>query len=140
MGEQPVTGDRATTAGMTADGTTAAAVPGAGMSADSPDAPSAAAPGAGMSADAGGASTGPQQRTADVVPGPGGVMTDEVGVVTGELTLRTEYADGQVTLRVQYKDADEWYVVTGGRTPLADPAGLDAVHAIAVALLNRPEG
>ena len=41
---------------------------------------------------------------------------------------------------MQYKDADEWYAVTGGRAPLADPADLDAVHAIAVALLNRPEG
>ena len=80
---------------MTADGAAGAAVPGAGMSAD---------------ATAGGA----QNRTADIVAGPGGVMTDEVGVVTGELTLRTEYADGQVTLRVQYKDADEWYAVTGG--------------------------
>lgn len=71
---------------------------------------------------------------------PGGVMTDEVGVVTGELTLRTEWADGQVTLRVQYKDADEWYAVTGGRVALPDATGLDAVHAVAVALLNRPEG
>ena len=50
-------------------------------------------------------------------------MTDEVGVVTGDLTLRTEYARRQVTLRVQYKDADEWYAVTGGRAALADPAG-----------------
>jgi hypothetical protein len=79
-------------------------------------------------------------RTTDIVPGPGGVMTDEVGVVTGELTLRTELSDGQVTLRVQYKDADEWYVVTGGRARLADPADLEAVHAIAVGLLHRPEG
>ncbi|GAB3796257.1 hypothetical protein [Micromonospora zhanjiangensis] len=79
-------------------------------------------------------------RSADIVPGPGGVMTDEVGVVTGELTLRTEYADGRVTLRVQYKDADEWYAVTGGSAPLTDPAALDAVHTIAVGLLNRPDG
>lgn len=79
-------------------------------------------------------------RTTDIVPGPGGVMTDEVGVVTGELTLRTEFSDGQVTLRVQYKDADEWYVVTGGRAPLADPADLAGVHTIAVGLLHRPEG
>jgi hypothetical protein len=71
--------------------------------------------------------------------GPGGVMTDEVGVVTGELTLRTEVTGGQVTLRVQYKDADEWYVVTGSRAPLKDPADIDAVHALAVALLHRPE-
>lgn len=68
-------------------------------------------------------------------------MTDEVGVVTGELTLRTEVDDaGEVRLRVQYKDAAEWYVVTGGRTRLADPADLDAVHAVAAGLLHRPEG
>ncbi|MEU3453125.1 hypothetical protein ABZ671_05925 [Micromonospora sp. NPDC006766] len=117
-------------AGMTADGTPpgCADVPGAGMSADA--APPGGAP----------EGAGPQQRTTDITAGPGGVMTDEVGVVTGELTLCTEYADGQVTLHVQYKDADEWYVVTGGKVPLADPAGLDAVHAIAVALLDRPEG
>ena len=41
---------------------------------------------------------------------------------------------------MQYKDADEWYAVTGAPAELADPAGLDAVHAVAVALLNRPEG
>jgi hypothetical protein len=41
---------------------------------------------------------------------------------------------------VQYKDADEWYVVTGASVALADPAGLDAVHGVAVGLLNRPEG
>lgn len=130
MSEEPATDAKAaadtapSAAGMTADGTgdTPAAVPGAGMVADSTGA------------------SAPQSRTADIVPGPGGVMTDEVGVVTGELTLRTEYADGKVTLRVQYKDADEWYVVTGGSVALADPAGLDAVHAVAVALLNRPEG
>ncbi|MET7710063.1 hypothetical protein [Micromonospora sp. NPDC005413] len=130
MSEEAATGAGATadtgpaTAGMTADGT-----------AETP----AAVPGAGMVADAGGAG-GAQSRTTDIVPGPGGVMTDEVGVVTGDLTLRTEYADGKVTLRVQYKDADEWYVVTGASVALADPAGLDAVHGVAVGLLNRPEG
>ena len=78
-------------------------------------------------------------RTADV-NAPGGVMTDEVGVITGELTVRTELAGDRVTIHVQYKDADEWYVVTGGRASLKDPADLDAVHTLAVALLHRPEG
>jgi hypothetical protein len=78
--------------------------------------------------------------TTDITAGPGGVMTDEVGVITGDLTLATELTADQVTLRVQYKDADEWYVVTGGRCTLKDPADLDAVHAIAVGLLHRPEG
>lgn len=82
-----------------------------------------------------------EQRTADIVAGPGGVMTDEVGVVTGDLTLRTELDDaGQVTLRVQYREADEWYAVTGGRAKLADPRDVDAVHTVATALLNRPNG
>ncbi|MEU7974791.1 hypothetical protein ACFYPG_12715 [Micromonospora sp. NPDC005553] len=111
----------------------------AGMTADGAAETPAAVPGAGMVADSSGAA-GPQSRTTDIVPGPGGVMTDEVGVVTGDLTLRTEYADGKVTLRVQYKDADEWYAVTGTSVTLADPAGLDAVHGVAVGLLNRPEG
>jgi hypothetical protein len=79
-------------------------------------------------------------RTADITPGPGGVMTDEVGVVTGPLTLRTEVAGDVVTLRVQYQEAAEWYAVTGGRATLSDPADIDAVHAIAVGLLHRPEG
>ena len=86
------------------------------------------------------AGSGTDTRTSDIVAGPGGVMTDEVGVITGELTLRTEFRDGGVTLQVQYKDADEWYVVSGGRVPMPEPRCLDAVHQIAAALLHRPEG
>jgi hypothetical protein len=82
----------------------------------------------------------PPALTTDVVPGPGGVMTDEVGVITGELTLRTETgAGGAVVVRVQYKEAEEWYTVTGGRITVHDPADAAAVHQLAVALLNRPE-
>ena len=77
-------------------------------------------------------------RSSDV-NAPGGVMTDEAGVITGELTLRSELSGATVTLRVQYKDADEWYAVTNGTATLKDPADLDAVHALAVALLHRPE-
>jgi hypothetical protein len=82
-----------------------------------------------------------EQRTTDITAGPGGVMTDEVGVVTGDLTLRTEIDESnKAVIRVQYKDADEWYTVTGAKASLADPRDADAVHGIAVALLNRPEG
>ena len=79
-----------------------------------------------------------KSRSSDV-NAPGGVMTDEAGVITGELTLRTELSGATVTLRVQYKDAEEWYAVTDGTAALKDPADLDAVHALAVALLQRPE-
>jgi hypothetical protein len=76
----------------------------------------------------------------DIKTGPGGVMTDEVGVITGDLTLRTEVKDHDATVKVQYKDAAEWYTVTGGKAKLVDPKDAEAVHAIAVGLLNRPEG
>lgn len=70
---------------------------------------------------------------------PGGVMTDEVGVITGEVTLVTEAAGAEVTMTVQYKDADEWYHVTGGRFTVADPADAEVAHELAVKLLHRPE-
>ena len=76
----------------------------------------------------------------DIVAGPGGVMTDEVGVVTGDLTIRTELSGSDVVVRVQYKDADEWYAVTGAKTTLRDPADIDALHTVVVGILNRPEG
>ena len=55
------------------------------------------------------------QRTANVIAPPGGVMTDEVGVITGDLTLRSELSGGKVTVHVQYKDAGEWYKVDVNR-------------------------
>lgn len=79
-------------------------------------------------------------RTTDITAGQGGVMTDEVGVVTGDLTLRSELTGDQVKVHVQYKDAEEWYAVTGATTKLKDPADLDAVHNVAVGILNRPQG
>lgn len=76
----------------------------------------------------------------DIVAGPGGVMTEEVGVVTGDLTVRTELDSLSVVVRVRYRDAAEWYTVTGGRVEVADPRDAAAVHRITVGLLNRPEG
>jgi hypothetical protein len=86
------------------------------------------------------ARVGDSRRT-DITAGPGGVMTDEVGVVTGELTVRTDLDDDLVVrVHVQYKDAEEWYAVTGARTRVKDAADLDAVHDVTVALLDRPLG
>ncbi|MEU6053153.1 hypothetical protein ABZ829_22310 [Streptomyces xanthochromogenes] len=72
-----------------------------------------------------------------VVAGPGGAMTDEVGVITGDLTVRTtRQADHRVAVAVQYTGADEWYTLTG--SPITVPDGqledyhhrvLDAVEA-----------
>ncbi|MFB7983602.1 hypothetical protein [Streptomyces vinaceus] len=82
--------------------------------------------------------TGRQQWCDEVLAGPGGAMTDEVGVITGPLTLRTtKLPDGDgglVRIEVQYKDAEEWYTLTGSPVPhRGDPA---AVHAAALAAVR----
>jgi hypothetical protein len=76
------------------------------------------------------------------VAGPGGIMTDEVGVITGDLELRTALAEDGSTVRteVRYEGADEWYALTGGTCVLKDPEDLSAVHELLVRVLNRPEG
>ncbi|HEX6340455.1 hypothetical protein [Umezawaea sp.] len=76
------------------------------------------------------------------VAGPGGIMTDDVGVITGELELRTVLAEDGSTVRteVRYEGADEWYALTGGHCALKDPEDLSAVHELLVGVLNRPEG
>ncbi|MFF4104993.1 hypothetical protein [Streptomyces sp. NPDC001903] len=79
---------------------------------------------------------GPRQWCDEVLAGPGGAMTEEVGVITGPLTLRTTaLPDGRlVRIDVQYKDAEEWYTLTGSPVPHhADPA---AVHRAALAAVR----
>ncbi|MGK5629410.1 hypothetical protein [Streptomyces sp. URMC 123] len=70
----------------------------------------------------------------EVVAGPGGAMTDEVGVVTGDLTVVTELSpDGRrAAVEVQYTGAEEWYTLTGSPVPLP-PGGLPALHAAVLA-------
>jgi hypothetical protein len=74
------------------------------------------------------------------VAGPGGIMTDDVGVITGELELRTVLAEDGATVRteVRYEGADEWYALTGGSCARTDPEDLSAVHELLVGGLNRP--
>ena len=79
-----------------------------------------------------------QIRTTDFVGKDGGVMTDEVGVITGELTLRTEVDDqGTVVQQVQYKDADEWYHVNDAPAAMSEGQDLDGLHALTVEQLRQ---
>ncbi|MEU7556154.1 hypothetical protein AB0B01_28135 [Streptomyces sp. NPDC044571] len=70
-----------------------------------------------------------------VAAGPGGAMTDEVGVITGPVTVRTTVAaGGLVRIEIQYTDAEEWYTLTGSPVPHhGRPAD---VHAAALAAVR----
>ncbi|MEV1009493.1 hypothetical protein [Streptomyces sp. NPDC049881] len=70
----------------------------------------------------------------------GGVMTKEVGVITGELELHTDADEqGALTMRIRYAGADEWYTVDGGPFRLHDPRDHEVLHEVLVQLLHRPQ-
>lgn len=68
------------------------------------------------------------QRFEDrVTAGPGGVMTVEVGCITGDLTVvTTDHPGGQVWVAVQYAGTDEWYTLDG--MPALLPPGQATAH------------
>ncbi|MFD6418687.1 hypothetical protein [Streptomyces sp. NPDC060194] len=61
--------------------------------------------------------------TTGVISGHGGVRTDELGVLTGDLTVHTTWSDGEVRVSVQYSGASEWFTVSGS------PAGCESERA-----------
>ncbi|MER5890349.1 hypothetical protein ABT160_41535 [Streptomyces sp. NPDC001941] len=78
-----------------------------------------------------------RSRTGEVTAGPGGAMTDEVGVITGDLTLTTTLDDdGLARFRVQYTGADEWYTLSGGPRE-ASPDVLPDLHEKALDALRE---
>ncbi|MFI0742533.1 hypothetical protein ACH4PU_31315 [Streptomyces sp. NPDC021100] len=81
-----------------------------------------------------------EQYRSEVTAGAGGAMTDEVGVITGDLTVVTaDRGDGRADVRVQYTDADEWYTLTGSPAPLL-PAGAKALHEKVLAAIKAGGG
>ncbi len=76
----------------------------------------------------------------EVTAGPGGAMTDDVGVITGDLTVVTaRRPDGLADVRVQYTGAEEWYTLTGSPCPIP-PGGLRALHDAVVAAVRAGGG
>lgn len=81
------------------------------------------------------------EKSSPLTAGPGGVFTDEEGVVSGALELRTTCADdGAVSVTVRYEGAEDWYTVRGTGCRLKDPADAEAVHTALLGVLHRPEG
>ncbi|WP_433177357.1 hypothetical protein [Actinoallomurus sp. CA-150999] len=68
-------------------------------------------------------------------------MTDDVGVITGDLELRTSHTpDGTVTIQVRYAGADEWYRLGAADVTLHDERDHQAVHQALLGVLHRPAG
>ncbi|WP_433358756.1 hypothetical protein [Streptosporangium sp. CA-115845] len=82
-----------------------------------------------------------RRSEAHAVAGPGGVMTDEVGVITGELLVSTEVSGDRLQVRVQYAGAEEWYTLTGSPFSLGERTARSARAALLRAVRHGlPEG
>lgn len=67
-----------------------------------------------------------------------GVMTAEVGVISGELELRTTCnEDGELSLAITYVGAAEWYTLPGEDYRLHDLRDHEVVHRMLVTVLER---
>ncbi|BCB04052.1 hypothetical protein [Bacillus sp. KH172YL63] len=68
-----------------------------------------------------------------------GVMTEEAGVISGELELLTSCdADGVLTLSITYVGAEEWYTLPGDAQRLFDVWDHEVIHNLLVKVLERP--
>ncbi|KQR99638.1 hypothetical protein ASG12_02235 [Williamsia sp. Leaf354] len=86
--------------------------------------------------------------TGDIAPGelstivtaaPGGVMTDEVGVITGSVEIACRCDDGNRGIaRVRYQDAGEWYTITDVARALSGPDELPDFHRSVVERFATP--
>ncbi|MFD7922856.1 hypothetical protein ACFV3R_27000 [Streptomyces sp. NPDC059740] len=70
--------------------------------------------------------------TTGVIAGLGGVATQEVGTITGDLTVHTTWYDGQADVAVQYTGALDWFTMGGSPVPAQSEAHSRAVHQAAV--------
>jgi len=59
-------------------------------------------------------------------------MTDEVGVLTGDLTVHTTWIHGEAQITVQSTGAEEWHTLHGSPVAALDEATGRAVHQAAV--------
>ncbi|MEU8519842.1 hypothetical protein [Streptomyces sp. NBC_01216] len=66
--------------------------------------------------------------TAGVYTGRGGVLTDEVGALTGDLTVHTTWADDEARVAVQYSGASDWFTMSGSPVPCASEAESRDIH------------
>lgn len=59
----------------------------------------------------------------------GGIMTDEVGVITGDVELESSLAGSdEAVARCRYDGANEWYVVSDASRVLGSGEDLQGFH------------
>ncbi|MFI1866004.1 hypothetical protein [Streptomyces jumonjinensis] len=78
--------------------------------------------------------------TTGVYSGRGGVLTDEVGALTGDLTVHTTWAGDEARVAVQYSGASDWFTMSGSPTPCASEDDSRALHQAVVQAVQKGGG
>lgn len=68
----------------------------------------------------------------------GGVMTNEVGAITGELEVETTLAGRRLDVKVAYVGACEWYRVRGAPLSVTTSDDLQHLHRLVIERLTTP--
>ncbi|HET6360406.1 hypothetical protein OG905_36605 [Streptomyces sp. NBC_00322] len=66
--------------------------------------------------------------TTGIYAGPGGVLTEEVGVIKGDVTVHTTWSDGQAQIAVQYSGASDWFTMSGSPVPCPSEEASRTLH------------
>lgn len=80
--------------------------------------------------------------TTGVIAGPGGVATEEVGIISGDLTVHTTWSasDHLALITVQYSGALDWFTMTGSPAPSPSEPHSRALHQAIVEAVRRGGG
>ena len=78
----------------------------------------------------------PAELTSSFTSTTGGVLTDEVGAITGDLELLTRPTGSGIETEVRYAGANDLYTVTGSPVPTADTH--DKAHEAILQSLTTP--
>lgn len=78
--------------------------------------------------------------TVEVYAGAGGVQTDEIGVLTGDLTVHTTWHGTEADVAVQYSGGSEWYTLTGSPVACHSEEQSRALHQAAVEAVRMGGG
>ncbi|MER5861013.1 hypothetical protein ACFV2Z_38880 [Streptomyces sp. NPDC059688] len=70
--------------------------------------------------------------TPGVFTGRGGALTDEAGVVTGDLTVHTTWDGKEAQVKVQYTGTLDWFTLTGSPLPCGSEQHSRELHQAAV--------
>ncbi|MCZ4119685.1 hypothetical protein [Streptomyces sp. H39-S7] len=66
--------------------------------------------------------------TTGVFAGRGGVRTDEVGILTGDLSVHTTWTGDEARIAVQYSGSSDWFTMTGSPIPCPSESDSRNLH------------